>query len=84
MTAFVACTLQCNPEYLWRRENKRIGPWEHAINGCASVIGTVLSIIIAMTYGFSAVTVLAVPIYVIGVLAMFRAHKGTGENRVES
>jgi len=56
-------------------EDKRFVPWAWGINGCASVIGTVLSIIIAMSHGFSTVTVLAVFIYLIGVLAMFQAGK---------
>ncbi len=56
-------------------EDRRFVPWAWGINGCASVIGTVLSIIIAMSHGFSTVTVLAVFVYLIGVLAMFRAGK---------
>jgi spermidine synthase len=52
--------------------DKRFIPWAWGINGCASVIGTVLSIIIAMSYGFRTVTVLAVIIYIIGVVAMYR------------
>lgn len=56
-------------------ENSRFVPWAWGINGCASVIGTVLSIIIAMSYGFSTVTVLAVIVYLVGVFAMFRAGK---------
>jgi len=51
-------------------EDQSFVPWAWGINGCASVIGTVLSIIIAMTYGFSAVTVVAVIIYIVGVSAM--------------
>ena len=54
-------------------ENPRFIPWAWGINGCASVIGTVLSIIIAMTYGFSMVTILAVLIYIVGVSAMLLA-----------
>jgi hypothetical protein len=53
-------------------DDTRFIPWAWGINGCASVIGTVLSIIIAMSHGFGTVTVLAVIIYVIGVVAMFR------------
>jgi hypothetical protein len=51
-------------------ESRSFVPWAWGINGCASVIGTVLSIIIAMTYGFDAVTVLAVIIYLLGVSAL--------------
>ena len=58
-------------------DDKRFVPWAWGINGCASVIGTVLSIIIAMSYGFGTVTVLAVIIYMIGVYAMFRTGRET-------
>jgi hypothetical protein len=54
-------------------EDERFIPWAWAINGCASVIGAVLSIIMAMSYGFSLVTLLAVAIYVIGVFSIFPA-----------
>lgn len=56
-------------------ENRRFVPWAWGINGCASVIGTVLSIIIAMSYGFDVVTIIAVIIYSVGVCAMFLAYK---------
>jgi SAM-dependent methyltransferase len=59
-------------------ENKRFIPWAWGINGCASVIGTVLSIIIAMSHGFSTVTILAIIIYAVGVCAMYRAAKSHG------
>jgi spermidine synthase len=57
-------------------EDKRFVPWAWAINGCASVIGTVVAIVLAMSYGFSRVTFLAVAIYVIGVAAIFPACRG--------
>ena len=60
-------------------DDARFVPWAWGINGCASVIGTVLSIIIAMSHGFTVVTILAVVIYVVGVVAMFRAG-GTNES----
>jgi len=60
-------------------DNRDFIPWAWGINGCASVIGTVLSIIIAMSHGFSTVTVLAVIIYLIGVVAMFRSAKDYSE-----
>lgn len=53
-------------------DDKRFVPWAWGVNGCASVIGTMLSIIIAMSYGFSTVTLLAAIVYVVGVLAMVR------------
>jgi hypothetical protein len=54
-------------------DNERFIPWAWGINGCASVIGTVLSIIIAMSHGFGTVTILSVIIYAVGIAAMYRA-----------
>jgi hypothetical protein len=51
-------------------DDARFVPWAWGINGCASVIGTVLSIVIAMSHGFTVVTALSVTIYIIGVSAM--------------
>jgi hypothetical protein len=65
-------------------ENRQFVPWAWGINGCASVIGTVLSIIIAMTYGFSTVTILAVIVYIIGVNAMIHSQRETGKKQDES
>ncbi len=62
-------------------DHSRFVPWAWGINGCASVIGTVLSIIIAMTYGFRAVTILAVIIYIVGVGAMYSV---TRKNRPDN
>jgi spermidine synthase len=59
----------------------RFIPWAWGINGCASVIGTVLSIIIAMSHGFNAVTILSVIIYAVGIAAMYRA---CGEGSVKT
>lgn len=54
-------------------ENRRFIPWAWGVNGFASVIGTVLAIILAMSYGFNVITVLAVAIYLVGVSAMLLA-----------
>jgi spermidine synthase len=54
-------------------DDRRFVPWAWGINGCASVIGTILSIIIAMSHGFRTVTILAIIIYAIGIFAMVRA-----------
>jgi hypothetical protein len=45
-------------------------PWAWAINGCASVTGTVLSIILAMVLGFQAVWGISVLVYAVGVGAL--------------
>lgn len=41
--------------------------WAWAINGCVTVVGSVASIILAMTFGFSTVIALVVVIYWLGV-----------------
>src|SRR5262249_37375223 len=43
--------------------------WGWAVNGFASVIGSVLSTIIAMTYGFGVVLAIAVGLYLIALVA---------------
>jgi len=53
-----------------RRRNESFVPWAWGVNGCASVVATVLAVVLAMTYGFRVVTVLAVTVYLIGVLGM--------------
>ncbi len=45
-------------------------PWAWAINGCASVTGGVLTIALAMTFGFTAVWGLSVVIYALGVASL--------------
>jgi hypothetical protein len=40
------------------------------VNGCASVVATVLAVMLAMTYGFRAVAFVALALYVLGVLAV--------------
>jgi hypothetical protein len=55
---------------LVRRANPHFVPWAWAINGCASVVGTVLAVILAMSYGFRFVTVLALATYLVGVVGI--------------
>ena len=50
-----------------RRANLAFVPWAWGINGCASVVGTVLAVILAMNYGFRFVTLVALAIYLVGV-----------------
>jgi len=40
------------------------------VNGCASVVGTVLAVIVAMTWGFRVVLVASIALYGLGVVAM--------------
>jgi hypothetical protein len=44
--------------------------WGWAVNGFASVIGAVLTTMLAMTFGFRVVLVLALAVYVVAVLAL--------------
>ena len=44
-------------------------PWAWAVNGCASVTGTVLTVVLAMSYGFQNVWLLSLFVYAIGIAA---------------
>jgi hypothetical protein len=50
--------------------NPDLIPWAWGINGCASVTGSVLAILLAMGYGFTVVWSIAVVIYALGVSAL--------------
>ena len=56
--------------HIVRRANVDFVPWAWGVNGCASVVGTVLAVILAMQWGFRTVTMIALVIYLAGVLAM--------------
>lgn len=56
--------------HIVRQANLSFVPWAWGINGCASVVGTVLAVILAMQYGFRFVTLLALLIYLVGVVGM--------------
>ena len=53
-----------------RRGNVSFVPWAWGVNGCASVVATVLSVMLAMSHGFRFVTLLALAVYLVGVLGM--------------
>lgn len=46
--------------------------WGWAVNGFASVVGSVLTTLLSMTFGFRAVMVLALAVYAVAVLALRR------------
>jgi hypothetical protein len=46
-------------------------PWAWGINGCASVVGSILSLMIALAVGFSWVLVAAGIIYLAGALVIY-------------
>lgn len=45
-------------------------PWAWAINGCTTVVGTVLAVMIGMTWSFTVVTLLAMGVYAGGVVSL--------------
>jgi hypothetical protein len=53
-----------------RRSHESFVPWAWGINGCASVVGTVLAVVLAMGFGFRAVTLIALAIYALAVLGL--------------
>ena len=59
-----------------RRTQAQFVPWAWGINGCASVVATVAAVMLAMSYGFRFVTVLALACYLIGVLGIRVAARG--------
>lgn len=50
--------------------DKRLIPWAWASNGCASVVATSLSIMLAISFGFSTVLLLAGGIYLFGAMLL--------------
>ncbi len=56
--------------HIVRRGNVNFVPWAWGINGCASVVATVLAVILAMSYGFRVVTLIALASYLAAVLGM--------------
>lgn len=55
---------------LAERANPRLVPWAWAVNGCATVVGTLLAVIAGMTWSFSVVALAALGIYGVGVLGV--------------
>lgn len=54
--------------------NRDFVAWAWAVNGCLSVVGSVTSIIIAMTYGFTTVILLFLVIYWLGAVSFVRTY----------
>ncbi len=55
---------------LTERLNPGLIPWAWAVNGCSSVLGSILPMMIALSLGFSIVLVLATVVYLIGLGAI--------------
>jgi spermidine synthase len=47
-----------------------LGPWAWAINGCASVEGSIVTVVLSMNFGFTVVLWTAAVVYVIGFAAL--------------
>jgi spermidine synthase len=47
-------------------------PWAWAINGCASVVGSILTVIVSMNFGFRAVIATAAVVYLVAFAALLR------------
>jgi hypothetical protein len=60
---------------LLSHSNKEITNWAWAINGCASVIGSILPIIIALYFGFSRVYFMAGISYLLAIMLVLRVDK---------
>jgi hypothetical protein len=52
------------------RTNPPLVPWAWGINGCASVLGSILTVMLAQSIGFALVMVLAVLVYLVGLAAV--------------
>jgi hypothetical protein len=55
---------------LVERIDRRLVPWAWAVNGCTSVVGTVLAAMLGMTVGFTVVMLSAIGLYLAGALAL--------------
>jgi hypothetical protein len=55
---------------LLNRVNPSFVPWAWAVNGSATVVGSVVTVIVSMNFGFHAVLELAAAIYLIAFLAV--------------
>jgi hypothetical protein len=55
---------------LVRRADEEFVPWAWAVNGCASVVATVLAVMIAMSYGFRSVMLAALVLYLAAVIGI--------------
>jgi hypothetical protein len=55
---------------LLNERNPSIIPWAWAVNGCFSVIGSILTVVVSMTIGFAATLAVAVAIYAVAFAAV--------------
>ena len=57
------------------RRSPQLVPWAWAVNGCATVIGTLVAVMAGMTWSFTAVTLVAMAVYVVGVTALWSVER---------
>jgi hypothetical protein len=50
--------------------NEALVPWSWGVNGCASVLGSILSVMLAQSLGFTLVLGIALAVYLTGLLAV--------------
>ncbi len=55
-----------------QERNPALTPWAWAVNGCFSVVGSILTVVLSMNFGFSAVLALAAGIYLVAFAALRR------------
>ena len=53
-------------------QHPALTPWAWAINGCAGVVGSILTVIVSMNFGFRAVLLTAALVYVVAFVALLR------------
>jgi hypothetical protein len=59
------------------RTDATLVPWAWAVNGCATVIGTLVAVMAGMTWSFTAVTLVAMGVYVVGVTSLWAVERAT-------
>ncbi len=50
--------------------DRRLIPWAWAVNGCATVVGTIAAVMLGMAYGLDLVMLLAAGVYIAGALGL--------------
>ena len=53
-----------------REHNELLVPWAWGANGAASVVGSILSIVLALSIGFQGVLLLSGLVYLAGIAAL--------------
>jgi len=63
---------------LVQRSSPAFVPWAWAVNGSATVVGSVVTVIVSMNFGFHAVLLVAVAIYAVAFLAVDKLARAAG------